>query len=71
MQAAFTVMDLSLFGFQGAKSPADPIANQRSVCDWKRRHSEMSELLPKAEARDMELVSTICAFSSVGRATDS
>ena len=31
----------------------------------------MSELLPKAEARDMELVSTICAFSSVGRATDS
>ena len=31
----------------------------------------MSELSRKAEARDMELVSTMCTFSSVGRATDS
>ena len=31
----------------------------------------MSELCLKGEARDMEHVSTMCTFSSVGRATDS
>ena len=37
----------------------------------KRKHNEMSELSPKVEAKDMEFVLTRCAFSSVGRATDS
>ena len=71
MQAAFKVMKFLCSVFKVQKSLVTPIANQRSVCDWKRRRSEMSELSPKAEARDMELVSTTCAFSSVGRATDS
>ena len=39
--------------------------------DLKRRCGEMSELWPKAGARDMEHASTTSAFSSVGRATDS
>ncbi len=38
---------------------------QRSGFESERRHSEMSELSPKAEAKDMELVSTR-ANSSAG-----
>ena len=44
---------------------------QRSGSELKRKHNEMSELSPKVEAKDMEFVLTRCAFSSVGRATDS
>ena len=35
-----------------------PIEAQRSGFNGERRHSEMSELSPKAEAKDMELVLT-------------
>ena len=52
---------VSLFGFQGAEQRISK----------KRKHNEMSELSPKVEAKDMEFVLTRCAFSSVGRATDS
>ena len=44
---------------------------QQSGSELKRKHNEMSELSPKVEAKDMEFVLTRCAFSSVGRATDS
>ena len=44
---------------------SDQIEAQRSGFDLERRHSEMSELSPEAEAKDMELVSTR-ANSSAG-----
>ena len=64
---------VSLFGFQGAERthPQNQFRAQRSGSDLKRKHNEMSELSPKVEAKDMEFVLTRCAFSSVGRATDS
>ena len=40
------------------------IEAQRSGFDLERRHSEMSELSPKAEAKDMELVLTMARWSS-------
>ena len=64
---------VSLFGFQGAEHSAskNQFRAQRSGSELKRKHNEMSELSPKVEAKDMEFVLTRCAFSSVGRATDS
>ena len=38
--------------------PKNPSRAQRSGSARERRHSEMSELSPQAEAKDMELVST-------------
>ena len=70
MQAAFKVMNFSLFGFQGAKTPDSNRKPAKRL--WFEEETQRNErAFAKAEARDMELVSTICAFSSVGRATDS
>ena len=60
----------SVFRVQDRASQTQ-IRAQRSGSDLKRKHNEMSELSPKVEAKDMEFVLTRCAFSSVGRATDS
>ena len=60
----------SVFRVQKQRSQ-NQIEAWRSGLDLKRRCGEMSELWLKAEARDMEQASTISAFSSVGRATDS
>ena len=64
---------VSLFGFQGAEHSVskNQFRAQRSGSELKRKHNEMGELSPKVEAKDMEFVLTRCAFSSVGRATDS
>ena len=64
---------VSLFGFQGAEHSAskNQFRAQRGGSELKRKHNEMSELSPKVEVKDMEFVLTRCAFSSVGRATDS
>ena len=60
----------SVFRVQDRASQTQ-IRAQRSGSDLKRKHNEMSELSPKVEAKDMVFVLTRCAFSSVGRATDS
>ena len=60
----------SVFMVQDSASQTQ-IRAQRSGSELKRKHNEMSELSPKVEAKDMEFVLTRCAFSSVGRATDS
>ena len=60
----------SVFRVQDRASQTQ-IRAQRSGFDLKRKHNEMSELSPEVEAKDMEFVLTRCAFSSVGRATDS
>ena len=52
------VLTVKAVEINSAAKPRPQLEAQRSGFELERRHSEMSELSPKAEAKDMELVST-------------